>query len=75
MKFPPAFRAYPTVGISAAALLLAGSLYSQSQKSSDSSSSSSSSETVAKPLTKKQISSKAETARERTCWSVEEVDE
>src|SRR5947209_4393168 len=58
MKFPPAFRAYPTVGISAAALLLAGSLYSQTKKSSDSSSSSSSSETVAKPLTKKQLAQK-----------------
>ena len=58
MKFPPAFRAYPTVGISAAALLLAGPLYSQTKKSSDSSSSSSSSETVAKPLTKKQLAQK-----------------
>src|SRR4051794_21368152 len=60
MKFPPAFRAYPSVGISAAALLLAGSLYSQSDKKNadSSSSSSSSSETVAKPLTKKQLAQK-----------------
>src|SRR5436305_1243416 len=58
MKFPPAFRAYRAAGISAAALLLAGSLYSQSKKSSDSSSSASSAETVAKPLTKKQIAQK-----------------
>src|SRR4051794_12217277 len=55
MKFFPAGRSSFAVGISAAALLLANPLWSQSNKKS---SDSTNSETVAKPLTKKQMAQK-----------------
>ena len=54
MKFPPAFRSRLLVGISVAALS-ASTLTSQDKNQS---SSSSSSETIAKPLTKKQLAKK-----------------
>ncbi len=57
MKFSPAFRSHCVVGISVAALA-ASSLLAQNKQATSSSSSSSNSETVAKPLTKKQIAKK-----------------
>ncbi len=56
MKFSLAFRSHVMVGISAVALVAAATLVAQGQKQN--SSSSDSNETVAKPLTKKQIAKK-----------------
>ncbi len=59
MKFSLAFRSHVMVGISAVTLAAAATLIAQDQKQSTASSSSSdSNETVAKPLTKKQIAKK-----------------